>query len=102
MAAPAARRPALRPGRLRAVVVCSSLVLLPRRLLFGDMAPPQIGTALPGQSLRFIPPPGTDLLVVARYQHFRDRAALPQLRPGVVRVFEQRSEEHTSELQSHV
>src|SRR5712691_2142592 len=89
MAAPAARRPAWRPARLRAVVACSSLVLLPRRFLFGDMAPPQIGTALPGQSLRFIPPPGADLLVVARHQHLRNCPPLPELWPGVVRVFEQ-------------
>src|SRR6266540_152842 len=53
------------------------------------VAPPQIGPAFPGQTLRLGPSPAADPSVIARHQYLGHCPALPDLRPGVVRVFEQ-------------
>src|SRR5262245_5362925 len=50
---------------------------------------PEVGPADTGQALGLGTPPGRDLGMVARGQHLRDRPTLPELRPGIMRIFEQ-------------
>ena len=50
---------------------------------------PQVRPALAGQPLGLGVAPGGDLAVIAGDEHLRDRPALPHLRPGVLRVFQQ-------------
>src|SRR5579859_5290722 len=74
--------------------VCNKFILgLPAAAggfrLRGAIAFPQIGTALLGQQLRLGPAPGADPLMIARHQRVGHGAAFPNLRPRVMRVFEQ-------------
>src|SRR4029079_3132981 len=57
--------------------------------VFGDIAGPEIGPSFAGEALRFGAPPRTDLFVMAGQQNRRHVAAVPALRPRVVRIFEQ-------------
>ncbi len=54
----------------------------------GQIAFPQIAAALARQPLGLGPAPPPDAAMVARNQHLRHRPALPQLRPGVLRIFQ--------------
>src|SRR4051794_21793076 len=91
MAVPHAPRPVSRPARLRVAAGYSSLTLSSRlaSVLRREIAPPQIGTPLAGQPLRLRAPPLPDLRVVAGHQHLRHRPAFPDLRPRIMRIFEQ-------------
>src|SRR6266850_3379424 len=60
-----------------------------RREGLGLVNGPKIRPPLPGQALGLSPAPGIDLAVVTGGQHLRDGEALPQLRPGELRVFDQ-------------
>src|SRR5262249_41885823 len=55
----------------------------------GQMGRPQIRPACAGEPLGLGASPGRDLGMVAAGENVRDRTALPHLRPGVLRVFEQ-------------
>src|SRR5215472_2526856 len=55
----------------------------------GQMRRPQIRAARAGEPLGLGATPGRDLGMVAAGEDGRDRAALPELRPGILRVFEQ-------------
>ena len=59
------------------------------RFLRRPVALPQIGPALAGQALRLGPAPSPDASVIARHEHLRHRAPLPQLRASILRIFEQ-------------
>src|SRR5450830_885786 len=58
-------------------------------LLSGQIGLPEVRAPLPGQPLGLGSPPGHDFGVIAGQQHLRDRLALPDRRPGVLRVFQQ-------------
>src|SRR6266581_7292143 len=49
---------------------------------------PEVSSTLPGQPLGLGLPEGLDAGVVAAKEHIRDGAALEQLRPRIVRVFQ--------------
>src|ERR1051326_327922 len=53
-----------------------------------EIGGPQIGPPLAGQPLGLLPAERRDLGVIAGDEHVRDRAALPHLRRGVLRVFQ--------------
>src|SRR5262245_41397071 len=53
------------------------------------MRRPQIRAARAGEPLGLGAAPGRDLGMVAAGKNGRDRTALPELRPGILRVFEQ-------------
>ena len=59
-----------------------------RRLIGESLVAEQIRAARAGEVFTLFAPPFVDLAVVARGQHGRDLAALEQLRPGVVRIFQ--------------
>src|SRR5262245_23752998 len=54
-----------------------------------EMRRPQVGPAGAGEQLGLRAAPGRDLGVVAGTEHVRDGAAFPELRPRILRVFEQ-------------
>src|ERR1700736_6210986 len=62
---------------------------LPRPAVPGEVAVPQIRAPHLRRRFRLRLAPLADLLVMTRQQHFGHRAPLPQLRPGVVGIFEQ-------------
>src|SRR5262249_11917348 len=53
------------------------------------MRRPQIRAAYAGETLGLGAAPGRDLGMVAAGEHGGDRTALPELRPGILRVFKQ-------------
>src|SRR5262245_46658628 len=55
----------------------------------GRTGPPQVGPACAREPLGFSTAPGLDLRVIAGGEHGRDRTALPELRPRVLRIFQQ-------------
>src|SRR5262245_48559997 len=55
----------------------------------GQMRRPQIRAACAGEPLGLGATPGRDLGMVTAGEDGRDRAALPELRPGILRVCEQ-------------
>src|SRR5262245_58866172 len=55
----------------------------------GQMRRPEVGAAGAGEPLGLRAAPSRDLGVVAGTQHVRDRTALPELRPRILRIFEQ-------------
>src|ERR1700752_5267733 len=60
------------------------------RMLDSSFSPlPKVRASLSGELFVAAPAPGRDLAVVAGYELLRDGAVLPELGPGVVRVFEQ-------------
>src|SRR5262245_23904819 len=69
-----------RPARL------SSIAGAPEPL---DIGGPEVGPPLLGHLLGFAPAECRDLGVIARDQQVRDRAALPDLRPSILRVFQE-------------
>src|ERR1019366_6489802 len=58
-------------------------------LFMGLIGRPEVRAARGGQPFGLGPAPGRDLAVVAGNEHVRDRLALPDRRPGVLRVFQQ-------------
>jgi len=55
----------------------------------GEIGGPQVGAPLAGQVLGLSTPPGRDPGMVAACERLRDRSPLPQLRPGILRIFKQ-------------
>src|SRR6266853_1979593 len=85
---------AYRPALARAAAEGSSLhlsisIMFGGRFRHCQTALPQIGPAHAGQALRFGPAPSPDASMIARHEHFRDRAPLPQLGASILRIFEQ-------------
>src|SRR5947207_11214677 len=58
-------------------------------LLAPEVRRPEIRASLAREPLCLLPPPGGDPGVVAAREYFRNGAVLPQLRPRVLRIFEE-------------
>src|SRR6516165_238925 len=91
---------AAQSGRRAHFLLMGSGVLLRHRAAFvtppsllrrtaGEIGGPQVGAPLAGQVLGLSTPPGRDPGMVAACERLRDRSPLPQLRPGILRIFKQ-------------